>query len=142
MNWWTVVLIGVGVLSLLRIVTQLRRFAKPKEDSDWDARFIAQLRKAGVGAFDPQSVDFFFALPSAAACAAVTAELQSEFTIDSREEPDGGFSLHANREMRLVVPDMQALSARFNELAGKHGGKYDGWAVAKKIPRRSLSPGA
>src|SRR5438045_1241881 len=114
MTWWTVVLIGVGILSLLRVVMQLRRFIRPKVENDWDARFIAQLRKAGVGPFDPQSVDFFFALPSAQACAAVAAVLEPDgYGIDSREEPEGGFSLHANREMRLLVPDMQAISARF-----------------------------
>jgi hypothetical protein len=32
----------------------------------------------------------------------------------------------------LLVPEMQALTARFNELAAKHGGKYDSWAVATK----------
>ena len=136
MNWWTVVLIGVGALSLLRVVTQLRRFIKPKVEEDWDSRFISQLRKFGVGAFDPQSVDFFFALPSAEACAAVTAALEPEYAVDSRAEPEGGYSLHANREMRLIVPDMQALTARFQALAEQHGGKYDGWAVAKKqLPR-------
>ncbi len=57
------------------------------------------------------------------------------FTVDSREEPEGGYSLHGNREMRLIVPDMQALTARFTALAVQHGGKYDGWAVAKKIPK-------
>lgn len=136
MNWWTVVLIGIGALSLLRVVSQIRKFMKPKPDNDWDARFISQLRKAGVGAFDPQSVDFFFALPSAEACAAVRATLEPDgFTVDSREEPEGGFSLHANREMRLIVPDMQALSARFGALAEQHGGKYDGWAVARRKAR-------
>jgi hypothetical protein len=34
--------------------------------------------------------------------------------------------------MRLVVADMQAMTARFNELAAQHGGKYDNWAVASK----------
>ena len=136
MNWWTVALIGIGALSLLRVVSQIRKFARPKVDNDWDARFISQLRKAGVGAFDPQSVDFFFALPSAAACEAIRATLEPDgFTVDSRAEPEGGYSLHANREMRLIVPDMQALTARFNALAGEHGGKYDGWAVARKKVR-------
>jgi hypothetical protein len=142
MNWWTVVLIGVAALSLLRVVTQLRRFARPKTDDDWDSRFITQLRKAGVSPFDPHSVDFFFALPSAAACDAIAAVLAPEgFGIDSREEPEGGFSLHANREMRLIVPEMQALTARFTALAAEHGGKYDGWAVAKKkVPREVELP--
>jgi hypothetical protein len=133
MNWWYVALIAVGALSLLRIVSQLRRYARPKTDDDWDSRFITQLRKAGVSPFDPHQVDFFFALPSAEACSAVAAVLEPEgFGIDSRAEPEGGFSLHASREMRLIVPDMQALTARFKALAEQHGGKYDGWAVAKK----------
>ncbi len=133
MNWWTVALIGIAALSLLRIVSQLRRFARPKMDDDWDSRFITQLRKAGVSPFDAHPVDFFFALPSAEACTAVAAVLEPDgFGIDSRQEPEGGYSLHASREMRLIVPDMQALTVRFKALAEQHGGKYDGWAVAKK----------
>lgn len=140
MNWWTVVLIGIGALSLLRVVSQIRRFVKPKADNDWDARFIAQLRKAGVGPFDPQSVDFFFALPTADACTAIAAVLEPDgYEVDRREDPEGGFSLHANREMRLIVPDMQAISARFKALAEEHGGKYDGWAVAKKKLRTAVT---
>jgi hypothetical protein len=137
MNTWIyVALIGVAALSLLRIFSQLRRVAK-KEDNDWDARFIAQLRKAGIAPFDEQLVDFFFALPDEAACAKVAAILEPEgFSTDSRAEPEGGWSLHATRGMRLIVADMQALTARFRQLAEEHGGKYDGWAVAKG-PRRA-----
>lgn len=141
MNWWTVALIGIAALSLLRIVSQLRRFTRKKVDQDWDARFITQLRKLGVSPFDPHAVDFFFALPSEAACRAIAAVLQPEgFGIDSRAEPEGGFSLHANREMRLIVEEMQALTARFKTLAEQHGGKYDGWAVAKKQLQAGGSP--
>jgi hypothetical protein len=132
-NWIFAILIAVAAFSLLRIISQVRRVTRNKGDDDWDARFIGQLRKAGIAPFDPQPVDFLFALPSAQACSAVAAELEAEgYTVDSREEPEGGFSLHANREMRLIVPDMQALTARFKTLAEQHGGKYDGWAVAKK----------
>jgi hypothetical protein len=34
--------------------------------------------------------------------------------------------------MRLIIPDMQALTARFNQLAESHGGRYDNWAVVTK----------
>ncbi len=138
-TWIYVALIAVAALSLLRIFSQVRRAVASKKDvEDWDSRFIAQLRKAGIAAFDAQSVDFFFALPTAEACAAVAAEIEPDgYTTDSRPEPDGGYSLHANREMRLIVADMQAITARFNALAEKHGGKYDAWAVASKRPRRS-----
>jgi hypothetical protein len=132
-NWVFAALVAAAAFSLLRIVSQLRRVTRKKGDDDWDARFIAQLRKAGIAPFDPQPVDFLFALPSAEACAAIAAELEADgYTVDSREDPEGGFSLHANREMRLIVPDMQALTTRFKALAEQQGGKYDGWAVAKK----------
>ena len=136
MNWTVILLIVVAAFSLFRIVTQIRRAAKPA-DNDWDARFIGQLRKAGIAPFDAYPVDFFFDLPSAAACAAVTTALQSEgYSVDSRQEPDSSsYSLHANLSMRLIVPDMQALTAKFRALAAEHGGKYDGWAVAKGNPR-------
>jgi hypothetical protein len=136
-TWIYVALIAVAALSLLRIASQLRRVTRKTAGDDWDSRFIAQLRKAGIAPFDSQSVDFFFALPTAAACKAIAETVEPEgFTTDSREEPEGGFSLHANREMRLIVPDMQAITARFRALAEQHGGSYDGWAVANKKPRR------
>jgi hypothetical protein len=31
--------------------------------------------------------------------------------------------------MRLIVPEMQQLTARFNALAQQHGGRYDTWAL-------------
>jgi hypothetical protein len=34
--------------------------------------------------------------------------------------------------MRLAVPEMQAIRARFIELASQHGASYDNWAVASK----------
>jgi hypothetical protein len=33
--------------------------------------------------------------------------------------------------MRLHIPEMQALTARFRALAEEHGGTYDNWAVGK-----------
>lgn len=132
MTWIYIGLIAVAALSLLRIVSQLRRATRKRDDGDWDARFIAQLRKAGVAPFDAHPVDFFFALPGREACEAIAAVLEPEgYHVDSREEPEGGWSLHAQREMRLIVPDMQALTARFRQMAEERGGKYDGWAVAK-----------
>jgi regulator of ribonuclease activity B len=132
-TWLFIALIFVAALSLLRITTQVRKATSKKPDSDWDSRFISQLRKAGIAPFDEYPVDFFFALPTAQACAEITAILEPEgYVVDSREEADGGgYSLHANRAMRLLVPDMQALTMRFSQLAEQRDGKYDGWAVAK-----------
>jgi len=45
------------------------------------------------------------------------------------EKTDLPFSLHASKSMRLIVPDMQALSTRLDALAGEFGGRYDGWTA-------------
>lgn len=155
-------LIAVMALSLLRIAMSLRSVAK-KPVEDWDSRFITQLRKAGVSAFEQHPIDFFFELPSEAACDQVDATLSADgFVVDRRqldvdavlaaaegdfERPardatpvvtSGGrqFSLHARKSMRLITPEIQALSKRFNELATQHGGKYDGWAIARQDAAR------
>lgn len=137
MNVIVIMLVGIGALSLLRIVTQWRKVSRPVE-KDWDARFIGQLRKAGIAPFEAYPVDFFFDLPSEQACREVAAVLEPEgYAVESRAEAETGrYSLHASHTMRLLVPDMQALTARFNQLAGEKGGKYDGWAVAKGPSRR------
>jgi hypothetical protein len=134
MKWMMIVLVGVAALSLLRIIMQIRKATTPV-DNDWDSRFIGQLRKAGITPFEEYPVDFFFTLPTTAACDEVQALLEPEgYGCDSKPEIEGGtgFSLHAQKATRLIVPDMQALTARFRALAEEKGGSYDGWAVAKK----------
>jgi hypothetical protein len=131
MKWFAVLLIVIAALSLMRIVTQWRKFGR-RPVSDWDEQFILQLRKAGVNPFEDHAVDFFFTMPDARS----SAELKSRLTADGfaviadHANPDGGHSLDVQRTMRLIVPEMQALTARFHALAAELGGKYDNWAVA------------
>lgn len=130
-----IALLAVGALSLLRIFTLWRGNLRQRgRHVDWDEHFIQVLRKAGVNTFDDHDVDFFFTLPSRAACETVAALLRAEgYAVDVRDAPDSGqFSLHAQRRMRLIVADMQQLTARFTQLAESHGGKYDNWAVATR----------
>jgi hypothetical protein len=78
-------------------------------------------------------VDFFFGMPNDAACESVRRQLEGEgFEVDLKPVPEGVeqvFSLHARKALRLSVPDMQAFSRRFGELARAHGGRYDGWTA-------------
>ena len=131
MNWIMAVLVGLAAMSLFRIVSQFRRVSKPRED-DWDARFIAQLRKAGVSPFDPHPVDFFFDLPDEATCKDIGAQLEAEgYVVDFRKEDEGDrYSLHASATMRLVVDQMTERTKRFKALVQDRDGRYDGWAVS------------
>jgi hypothetical protein len=130
MKWFAVLLILLAAFSLMRIVSQWRRFGR-REMGDWDQQFILQLRKAGVNPFEEHAVDFFFTLPDAASAGLVKSRLVAEGfeVVGDHANDDGGYSLDLRRRMRLVVTEMQALTVRFNALAAEAGGKYDNWAV-------------
>jgi Regulator of ribonuclease activity B len=142
MRWLVVVFILVAFGLLLRIYFNLRRVRLASLRDDWDAQQISHLRALGSDPFQAHEVDFFFGLPSEAACEAVRHALESEgYTVDVKPVPeavDEPFSLHASKSMRLAVPDMQALSRRLRELAELHGGRYDGWA-AGVVPQTGSS---
>ena len=131
---WALVLVGVAAFSVLRIITQWRGLSRRRRGIDWDEHFIQGLRKAGVNTFEVHAVDFFFTLPTRAAAEQLAFALRPEgYQLDIRQTEDGAeYSLHAQRAMRLVVQEMQALTARFTALAAQYGGKYDNWAVALK----------
>jgi hypothetical protein len=125
-------LVAVALFSALRIISQWRGLSRKRRNIDWDEHFIQGLRKAGVNTFEEHTVDFFFTLPSRAAAEQLASLLRPEgYQFDIREDGESGLcSLHGRRTMRLVVSEMQSLTARFNALAVQHGGKYDNWAVA------------
>lgn len=128
------ILVGVAVFSAIRVVSQWRGMSRKRRHIDWDEHFIQSLRKTGVNTFEEHTVDFFFTLPSRAAAEQLAHQLRPEgYEMDIREDQESGrFSLHGQRNMRLVVAEMQALTARFKELATSHGGTYDNWAVGRK----------
>ncbi|HLY53793.1 MAG TPA: ribonuclease E inhibitor RraB [Steroidobacteraceae bacterium] len=127
--------IAVLVVALLLIVVRVYfklRAAQRTRVAGWDAQLIERLRTRGYVPFNDYAVDFFMALPDASACQGVRARLEPEFSVDVKpmqEESDLPFSLHATKSMRLILPDMQALSARMTALAQEFKGRYDGWAA-------------
>jgi Regulator of ribonuclease activity B len=132
---WVYVLLLCGVLGLtvLRVYGKVRAVRRSRTES-WDEQMIGRLRSQGYAPFNDYPVDFFLALPDEASCQRVRARLEPEFQVDTKAVQDGrelGFSLHASKTMRLVVPDMQQISRRLTALASENGGRYDGWAAGK-----------
>ena len=80
-----------------------------------------------------QDVDFFLAFPSEAVAQQVASNLRGEgFTVQLRSVTDSvshPVVLDVRQRMQLAVPQVQALSARFRELAAAHEGRYDGWSA-------------
>jgi hypothetical protein len=119
------------VLIVARVYFKLRA-AQRARVAGWDAQLIERLRGRGYVPFNEYPVDFFLALPNQAATQAVRVRLEPEFGVDIKPMQDEGelpFSLHATKSMRLILPEMQALSARMTALAAEFNGRYDGWAA-------------
>jgi hypothetical protein len=132
MTWVVVAFVVAAAIIIARIFFKIKNIRSTKQES-WDAKIIEQLRSKGYAPFNEYKVDFFLALPDEGACQRVRSRLESDgFSVDTKpmsEKTDLPYSLHASKSMRLIVPDMQALSARLDALAGEFGGRYDGWTA-------------
>jgi hypothetical protein len=141
-TWMFVFAIIGGVIAAWRIWQNLVKLRTRKNDS-WDARLIDQLRKHGSDPFKPHDVDFFLAFPTREAAEGLAAQLATEgFKTDVIDTPENGelrFSLHAQKSLQLTVPDMQDLSRRLTDAAVAKNGRYDGWS-AKQVPRTDSNP--
>ena len=132
MTWVVVAFVVAAAIIIARIFFKIKSIRGNKQES-WDAKIIEQLRSKGYAPFNEYKVDFFLALPDEVACQRVRSRLESDgFSVDAKpmtEKTDLPFSLHASKSMRLIVPDMQALSTRLEAHAGEFGGRYDGWTA-------------
>ena len=131
MSWTLLLLVAALALIAVRIYSKLRLARKSRAES-WDEQIIGRLRSQGYAPFNDYRVDFFLALPDEAACQGARARLEPEFSVDVKRlqnYPSLGYSLHATKTMRLLVPDMQEISRRLTALATEFHGRYDGWAA-------------
>lgn len=128
--WMILVGVAAAALAVVRIVGAVRRTRKAQAE-DWDEQQVKKLRALGGDPFRPYDVDFFFGLPDEPACERLKTALAAEgCAVDYRAVPPdvgSGFSLHARKQLRLSVTEMQEHSARYRALAVEHGGIYDGW---------------
>ena len=131
MAWFFVALVAALGLIVARVYLKLRTARRSRAET-WDEQVIGRLRSQGYAPFNDYRVDFFLALPDEAACQGARARLEPEFSVDVKpleNDPELGFSLHASKTMRLIVPDMQDISRRLGALAAEYHGRYDGWAA-------------
>jgi hypothetical protein len=132
MTWVVVAFVVAAAIIIARIFFKIKNIRSTKQES-WDAKIIEQLRSKGYAPFNEYKVDFFLALPDEGSCQRVRSRLESDgFSVDTKpmaEKTDLPYSLHASKSMRLIVPEMQALSARLEALAEEFGGRYDGWTA-------------
>jgi hypothetical protein len=131
MAWFFVALVAALGVIVVRVYVKLRTARRSRAET-WDEQVIGRLRSQGYAPFKDYRVDFFLALPDEAACQGARERLEPEFSVDVKplqNDPELGFSLHASKTMRLIVPDMQDISRRLGALAAEYHGRYDGWAA-------------
>ena len=127
--WFFIALLVALALIVTRVFFKLRTVRKSRAET-WDEQMIGTLRSQGYAPFNDYRVDFFLALPDEGAVQKARERLEPEFSIDAKPmQDDAGLSLHASKTMRLIVPEMQAISRRLTALATELGGRYDGWAA-------------
>ena len=127
----------IGVIILIVGYFRIRKTLQQQRSLDlhesWDEMMVKRLRTEGYHPFNEYQVDFFLALKDEAACEAVRTRLETEgFAVDVKPIQDGSdmpFSLHASKAMRLIVPDIQAVSRHMSALAEEFQGRYDRWAA-------------
>jgi regulator of RNase E activity RraB len=124
---------GAIILAILYMRVRGALARGRRHHADWDEMMIKRLREQGYHPFNEYPVDYFLALRDEATCERVRARLEAQgFAVDVKSiegEGDLPYSLHASRAMRLIVPDIQALSQRMRALAEEFQGRYDGWAA-------------
>jgi hypothetical protein len=131
MTWFLLALVVfAGAAVIFRFYSTLKK-GREVHGADWDTKQIAELRKRGQDPFQPHDVNFFFALPDDAACAAVNRQLEADgFRVDVKAVSDNTefpFSVSATKNMRVHAPEMKEFSRRFAALALANRGRYDGW---------------
>lgn len=96
-----------------------------------DAHVIEQLTGAGSDLIRPHNIEFRFYFPSGELANRVTETLRADgFQVSVEEVVRGNqYVVRATRSMVLLLPELQSLRSKFDELAAREGGIYDGWSA-------------
>ncbi len=135
MNWFFGLLIGAGVLAVVRIYYSLQKARNAHKGVDFDTQLISRLRADGMDPFRAHPIDFFLALPDDAAADRLLAVLKARgMAADKHSTTDAAdfpISVHVSRDLHLIVDVIKAQGAELAELAKQQGGRYDGWAAGR-----------
>ncbi len=125
MPLWGVCALGVIAACLLVLFFLKRGPAR----SSPDALGIDQLARAGSDLTRAHVIEFRFYFPSRATADAASARLKADGYSVSVDEavPGARWVLLATRSMVPLLPEMQLLRSKFDELAAREGGMYDSW---------------
>jgi len=96
-----------------------------------DAQVIEQLTKGGSNLTRPHNVQFRFYFPSRLSADRVTGTLRADgFQVSVEEVAQGNqYIVRVARSMVPLLSELQSRRSKFDELANREGGIYDGWSA-------------
>ncbi len=97
--------------------------------ADVDQQVLDQLKKAGSNLKKPHNIEFFLYFPTKAAAQRVAQELKKDKFIVKVERGSQGpdWLCFATRKMVPAHAALVGLRKRFDAMANKFKGTYDGW---------------
>ena len=127
MSSWAIYAIVLIIVAV--VVFLVAKRAIPRKASDADV--IEQLTMAGSDLTRPQNIEFRFYFPSGELAERVAATLRADgFKVSVEEAAQGNqYIVRAARSMVPLLSELQSLRSKFDELATREGGIYDGWSA-------------
>jgi len=98
-----------------------------------DLAVLENLEEHGADLSEPRDVRVFLYFPSEEAAEAAGGELADAgydivaFEPDGEEEP---WAIRASMDLRVDRDNVAGFRSRFEDLAERHGGEFDGWEAA------------
>jgi hypothetical protein len=121
---------GIFALGLIAVCVLVLVFLnRGRTRGSSDAEAIDRLAKAGSDLTRVHEIEFLFFFPSRASVEEAATRLKADgYTVSIEETITGARCvLVAARSMVPLLSGIQALRSRFDELAARQGGVFDGW---------------
>ena len=102
-----------------------------KKAPDLDQQVLDQLKNAGSDVSKPHEIDFFLYFPTEAAANSAAEEMKKEVgavKVD-RAAKSAEWLCFATKRMVPAHTELARLRQRFDDIASKLKGKYDGWGT-------------
>ena len=102
-----------------------------QQEPDPDQQVLDQLKKAGSNLSKPHNIEFFLYFKTEKAAKSAADEIRNEVSSVNVQLGAGGedWLCFATKEMIPKHSELVRLRKRFNDIALKRDGEYDGWGT-------------
>ncbi len=98
---------------------------------DMDAAGLAQLRRSGSIVEKPHAMEFFLYFSTRGDAEAASRDLNEDgfTTVVQHDEEDSDWLCFATKSVVPTLSALHSIRVRFDAIAARFGGRYDGWGT-------------